>query len=52
MKNQNYRNKWVYHVQQMDRDTLPHLIMNYQKAKDEPSKDFSTVNGIGAGHEA
>lgn len=36
----------------MDRDTLPHLNMNYQKAKDKPSKDFWTVNGIGTGYEA
>jgi len=27
---QNYRNKWIYHVQQMDRDRLLHLIMMYQ----------------------
>jgi hypothetical protein len=35
----------------MGRDTIPHLIMNYQKAKDDPSKDFWTVNGTGTGHE-
>jgi hypothetical protein len=52
MKNQNYRNKWLYHVWQMDRHTLPRLITNYQNAKDDPSKDFWTVYGTGTGHEA
>jgi len=52
MKNLNYRIKWVYHVWRMGRDTIPHLIMNYQKAKDDPSKDLWTVNGIGTCHEA
>jgi hypothetical protein len=33
----------------MDRDTLSHLIMNYQKAKDDPSKDIWTVKGTGTG---
>jgi len=28
-KIQNYRNKWIHHVQQMDRDRLLHLIMKY-----------------------
>jgi len=38
----------------MDRDRLPHLIMTYQscgkRGKAKSSKDFSTVNGTGAGH--
>jgi len=25
-----YRNKWIQHVQQMDRGRLPHLIMKFQ----------------------
>jgi tRNA/tmRNA/rRNA uracil-C5-methylase (TrmA/RlmC/RlmD family) len=29
-KLQNYRNKWILHVWQMDRDRLIHLIMKYQ----------------------
>ena len=37
-------------------DRLLHLIMKYQQvgneAKDNPSKEFSTVNGSGTGHEA
>jgi len=40
----------------MDRDKLPHLIMKCQptgnEAKDDPSKDFSTINGTGTGLEA
>jgi hypothetical protein len=40
----------------MDRDRLTHLSMKCQpsgnEAKDDPSKDFSTVNGTGTGHEA
>jgi len=36
-------------------DILTHLIVKYQlfgeEAKDDPSKDFSTVSGIGTGHE-
>jgi len=36
----------------MDRDTLPHIIICYQQAKDDPSKGFWTVNGTGTGHEA
>jgi len=39
----------------MDRDRLPHLITKYQpcgkETKDDSSKDFSTVNGTGTGHE-
>jgi len=37
-------------------DRLPHLMMKYRpcgkEAKDDPSEDFQTVNGTGAGHEA
>jgi len=29
-KIQNYRNKWLQHVQQMDGDKLPQLILKYQ----------------------
>ena len=29
-KIENYRNKWIQHVRQMDRDRMPHLIMKYQ----------------------
>jgi hypothetical protein len=29
MKIKNYRNKWIQYVRQMDRYTLPHLIMKY-----------------------
>ena len=54
-KIQNYRNKWIRHVRRRDRDRLTHLIVKYQpfgkEAKDDPSKDFSTVSGIGTGHE-
>jgi hypothetical protein len=39
----------------MDRDRLTHLILKYQpfgeEAKDDTSKDFPTVSGIGTGHE-
>ena len=49
------RNKWV-HIRRIDRDRLPHLIMKYQpcgkETKYNTSKDFSTVNGTGRGHEA
>jgi hypothetical protein len=40
----------------MGRSRPPHLIMKYnsrgKEAKDELSKDFSTVNGTGTGHVA
>jgi hypothetical protein len=43
-KIQNYRNKLLQHVRQMDRDRLPHLIMKYQlygkRILQQPSKDF------------
>ena len=29
-KFQNYRNKWVQHVRQIDTDRLPYLVMKYQ----------------------
>ena len=29
-KIQNYGNKWIKHIRQMDRDRLPYLIMKYQ----------------------
>ena len=52
-KIQNYGNKWIQHVWQMDR--LPHLIIKYHpcgnETKDIPSEDFQIVNGTGTGHE-
>jgi hypothetical protein len=39
----------------MDRDRLPHLLnISYvvNEAKDNPSKEFPTLNGNGIGHEA
>ena len=54
-KIQNYGNKWVQHVQRMNRDRLPHELWNINhvgnKAKANASKDFSTVNGAAAVHE-
>jgi hypothetical protein len=55
-KIQNYRTKLVQHIWRMNRDNLPHLIMKYQvrgkRIQEEPSQDFSKVNGTGTGHEA
>ena len=47
MKTENYINKRIQHVRQMDRDRMPHLIWNINHlgnaAKDDPSKDDRTV---------
>jgi hypothetical protein len=55
-KIQNYGNKWIQHARRMDRDKLPHLIAKHNRvgneAKDDPSKDFSAVNGTGTSQEA
>jgi hypothetical protein len=53
---QNYVNKCIQHIRGMDRDRLPHLTANYQpkgkRSQGRHLNDFSTVNGIGTGHEA
>ena len=52
-KIQNYGNKWLQHVWQMDR--LPHWIIKYQSCgnrnQGHPPEDFQTVNGTRTGHE-
>jgi len=50
----NCGNKWLQHVQRMDRNRLLHWVMKCQPcrngAKDDPYKDFLTTIGTGTGH--
>jgi len=51
-KIRDYRNKWVEHVQRMDRDRLPHVITKYQPCGEtKPWKSPQKTSGLLVGPE-